>query len=252
MWNPFDFSGKKIIVAGATSGMGKATAIKLSQQGAQVQLIGRNQEKLNEVLQLLSGKGHRTYIKDLGQSEGYKDVLDEVVADGKKIDGLVYCAGIAKILPVSMLSKKSMDESMTVNLYSFVELVNLLSKKKYHADCTSIVGISSISTQYPQKCQGIYVATKCAMNGMVTSMAMELAEKGIRINTVMPSSTKTKMLDEALEGKSDEEKKQFERKQVLGLLEPDDVADVIMFLLSDASKMITGRSIYADAGFINF
>ena len=252
MWNPFDFSGKKIIVAGATSGMGKATAIKLSQQGAQVQLIGRSSEKLDEVLQLLSGSGHHSFAKDLGQSDGYKDILDDIVSDDKKVDGLVYCAGIAKILPVSLLSKKTMDESMTVNLYSFVELVSLLSKKKYHSACTSIVGVSSISTQYPQKCQGIYVATKAAMNGIVTSMAMELAEKGIRINTVLPSSTKTKMLDEALEGKTDEEKQHIEEKQVLGFLEPEDVADVIMFLLSDAAKMITGRSIYADAGFINF
>ena len=140
---------------------------------------------------------------------------------------------------------------MTVNLYSFAEMVSIVSKKKYH-DKASIVGISSISTQYPQKCQGIYVATKCAMNGMVTSMAMELAEKGIRINTILPSSTNTKMHAEAVEGKSEEELQRIERKQVLGLLEPDDVADVIMFLLSDASKMITGRSIYADAGFINF
>ena len=250
MWNPFDFTGKKIVVAGATSGMGKATAIKLSQQGAEVCLIGRDQDKLNEVKNELSSDNCRCFVKDFSEVGGFQEIFDDVIADGKKIDGLVYCAGIAKILPVSMLSKKNMDESMTVNLYSFAEMVSILSKKKYH-DKASVVGISSISTQYPQKCQEIYVATKCAMNGMVTSMAMELAEKGIRINTVLPSSTKTKMY-EAVEGKSDEEIQQIERKQVLGLLNPEDVADVIMFLLSDASKMITGRSIYADAGFINF
>ena len=251
MWNPFDFTGKKIVIAGATSGMGKASAVKLSQQGAEVCLIGRSQEKLNEVKKELSSDSCRCFVKDFSEVGGFQEIFDDVIADGKKIDGLVYCAGMAKILPISMLSKKNMDESMTVNLYSFAEMVSILSKKKYH-DKASVVGISSISTQYPQKCQGIYVATKCAMNGMVTSMAMELAEKGIRINTVLPSSTKTKMYDEAVEGKSDEEIQQIERKQVLGLLNPEDVADVIMFLLSDASKMITGRSIYADAGFINF
>lgn len=252
MWNPFDFTGKRFVIAGATSGMGKATAVKLSQQGAEVYLIGRCQDKLNEVKKELSSDSCRCYVKDFSESGGVQEIFDNIVADGKKIDGLVYCAGMAKILPVSMLSKKYMDESMAVNLYSFVEMISLLSKKKYHSEHASVVGISSISTQYPQKCQGIYVATKCAMNGMVTSMAMELAEKGIRINTVMPSSTKTKMLDDALEGKTDEEKQMFEKKQVLGLLEPEDVADVIMFLLSDAAKMITGRSIYADAGYINF
>lgn len=252
MWNPFDFTGKKIVVAGATSGMGKAAAIKLSQQGASVCLIGRSQDKLNEVKTELSSDCSRCYVKDFSEVGNIQEIFDDIVADGKKIDGLVYCAGMAKILPVSLLSKKNMDESMTVNLYSFVEMVSILSKKKYHDKTTSVVGISSISTQYPQKCQGIYVATKCAMNGMVTSMAMELAEKGIRINTILPSSTKTKMYDEAIEGKSEEELQRIEQKQVLGLLEPSDIADVIMFLLSDASKMITGRSIYADAGFINF
>ena len=251
MWNPFDFTGKRFVIAGATSGMGKATAIKLSQQGAEVCLIGRSQDKLNQIQNELSESKCKYYVKDFSEFGGFQEIFDDIVADGKKMDGLVYCAGMAKILPVSMLSKKNMDESMTVNLYSFAEMVSVLSKKKYH-DKASVVGISSISSLYPQKCQGIYVATKCAMNGMVTSMAMELAEKGIRINTVLPSSTKTKMYDEAVEGKSENEIQHIERKQVLGLLEPGDVADVILFLLSDASKMITGRSIYADAGFINF
>lgn len=251
MWNPFDFSGKKIVIAGATSGMGKAAAVKLSRQGAEVCLIGRNQDKLNEVKKELSSDGGRCYVKDFSEPGGFQEIFDDFIADGKKIDGLVYCAGMAKILPISLLSKKNMDESMTVNLYSFAEMVSVLSKKKYH-DNASIVGVSSISAQYPQKCQGVYVATKCAMNGMVTSMAMELAEKGIRINTVLPSSTKTKMYDEAIEGKTEAEILQIAQKQILGLLNPEDVADVIMFLLSDASKMITGRSIYADAGFINF
>ena len=251
MWNPFDFTGKKIVIAGATSGMGKALAVKLSQQGAELCLIGRDLEKLKNVQAGLKTDQSQVYVKDFACPNGFQDTLDGIVSDGKKIDGLVYCAGITKILPLSFLSKKNMDESMTINLYSFVELVGLLSKKKYHNNA-SIVGISSIATLYPQKCQGVYVATKSAMNGMVTSMAMELAEKGIRVNTVMPSSTKTKMYEDSLDGKSPEEIKSIEGKQVLGVADPGDIADIIMFLLSDASKMITGRSIYADAGCINF
>ena len=106
MWNPFDFTGKKFVVAGATSGMGKATAIKLSQQGASVCLIGRSQDKLNETEKELSANGCRCYVKDFSESGNFQDIFDDIVVDGKKIDGLVYCAGMAKILPVSMLSKK--------------------------------------------------------------------------------------------------------------------------------------------------
>lgn len=251
MWNPFDFTGKRIIVTGASSGMGKAVAVKLSQQGAELCLMGRNKEKLLNTLSEMEGDNHKCFVKDFSQSGGYKEIYDEIVADSHKIDGLVYCAGIAKILPVSLLEKKTMDESMTTNLYSFVEMAGLLSKKKYH-DKASIVGISSISTLYPQKCQGIYVATKSAMNSIVTSMAIELAEKKIRINTVLPSSTRTKMLDEAFENKTKEQIMESIKQQVLGLIEPEDIADIVMFLLSDASKMITGRSIYADGGYINF
>lgn len=251
MWNPFDFSGKRYIVAGASSGIGRATAVMLSEQGAEVCLLGRNNIKLEETLSLMEGSGHKIYIKDFSEAGGFKEIYDDIISDGHKIDGLVYTAGIAKILPVGMLSKSSMDESMTTNLYSFVEMASLLSKKKYH-DTASIVGVSSISALYPQKCQGVYVASKSAMNSIVMSMAIELAEKNIRINTVMPSSTNTPMLREAFEGKSDEEIDRLTNKQVLGLVEPEDVASVILFLLSDASKKVTGRSLYADAGYFNF
>ena len=135
------------------------------------------------------------------------------------------------------------------NLYSFVEMVSVLSKKKYH-DKMSVVGISSVATVYPSKCQSVYVATKAAMNTIVSSMAIELAEKNIRINTVMPGSTKTRMLREAYADLSDEELSALFHNQILGLIEPEDIANVIMFLLSDASRIITGRSIYADAGTI--
>lgn len=251
MWNPFDFTGKRFIVTGATSGMGRATAIRLSEQGAEVCLLARNEEKLNATLPLLCGKGHRCYVKDFSEPGGYKELFDDIVSDGHRIDGLVYCAGMARILPISFLSKKTMDESMTVNLYSFVEMTSLLSKRKYH-EKASIVGVSSISVRYPQKCQGIYLATKSAMNTMVTSLAIELAEKGIRINTVMPSSTNTQMLREAFQDKTDAQIKEAISQQVLGLVEPEDVADIILFLLSDASRMITGREIYADGGYIDF
>ena len=251
MWNPFDFSGKRYVVTGAASGIGKAVAIRLSEQGAEVCLLGRNGKQLEKVRSCLSGSGHRYYEKDLSEPGGFKEIFDDIISDGHRIDGIVYCAGIAKILPVAFLSKASMDESMTVNLYSFVEMVGLLSKRKYH-NRASVVGVSSLAVRHPKKCQGIYAATKSAMNTMVTSMAIELAEKNIRINTVMPSNVNTKMLKEAFEDKTEEEIRSALSKQVLGLEEPEDIADIIMFLLSDASRVITGREIYADAGYVNF
>ena len=249
MWNPYDFSGKRIIVTGASSGIGRATAIRLSEQGAEVYLFARNKEAMNETLSMMTGSGHRCFVKDFSESGGFKEIFDDIVSDGHKIDGLVYCVGIANIVPVALLNKKTMEESMTTNLYSFIEMVGLLSKRKYH-EKANIVGVSSISTLYPQKCQGLYVATKSAMNSLASSLAIELADKGIRINTVMPAATNTKMLD--LENKTEEEIKDSVFQQVLGLIEPEEVADIILFLLSDASRKITGREIFADAGYLNF
>ena len=250
MWNPYDFTGKKYIVAGATSGMGKACAIKLAEQGAVVFLVGRNREKLQNVMSELKGNNHRCYIKDFSVAGGCKELFDDCVADGSKPDGMVYAAGIAQIMPVRSLSKSTMDESMTVNFYSFIEMVSLMSKAKYHNNA-SIVGISSISTQYPQKGQGLYVATKAAMNAMTASLAIELAEKGIRINTVLPAATNTPMLEAAIANKTEEQIQTSIKQQVLGMIEPDDIADVTLFLLSEASNKITGREIYADGGYLN-
>lgn len=251
MWNPYDFSGKKILLTGATSGIGESTAVKLSRQGATLFLIGRTESKLNDTMGKLDGGGHRGFVKELAEDGGYKEILDDIVSDGKKIDGFVHSAGVAKVLPVSMLKKKTMDESMTINYYSFAEISGILSKKKYH-DTTSIVGVSSIAVDYPNKCLGAYAATKAAMNALTKALAIEMAEKNIRINTVMPSSTNTRMLKESFEGEQMGSLSSILEKQVLGLAEPEDVADVIMFLLSDASRMITGRSVCVDGGFLNF
>lgn len=249
MWNPYDFSDKKILITGATSGIGRATAIRLSEQGASIYIIARDEKKIQETISMLQGEGHKGYIKDLSESGGYKEIFDDIIKDGNKIDGLVHCAGISKVVPAGLLSKKTMDDSMTINLYSFIEMVSLLSKNKYHNDA-SVVGISSIATVYPQKCQSAYVAAKAAMEAVVTSLALELSDKNIRINAVRPSTTNTPMLQEAIKGKSEEQIQEMFGKQVLGVLEPEDVADIIMFLLSDASRKITGRSLYADGGYI--
>ena len=251
MHNPYDFTGKRIIVTGCTSGIGEKTSIALAEQGAELLLVGRNEKKLESLVNDLEGKGHSYYIEDLNGYNDYKSLFDEMTTEGRKIDGLVYCSGMVKLLPVNSLNYKNMDETMRVNFYSFIEMVSVLSKKKYH-DKTSVVAVSSIAAEYPGKCQGIYAASKAAMNVMVESLALELTEKNIRINTVMPASTNTRMLKEGNENRGKQEVDREIGKQLLGLEQPEDISDIIMFLLSDASRVITGRAIYADAGYLNF
>ena len=250
MWNPFDFTGKKILIAGATSGIGAATASLLAKQGAELVLLGRNKTKLDNLIQSIDGDIHKKYIVDFSDSVDYKEIFDDVVSDDRKIEGLIYAPGIVRLLPVNSMKRHVMDETMAINLYAFVDMISILSKKKYH-DSASIVGISSIATEYPQKGQGIYAASKSAMNAIVTSLAQELVKKNIRINTVLPGATNTQMYQDSLLDKPNHEIIKMQERQILGVSEPIDIAKVILFLLSDASSVITGRAVYADGGFVN-
>ena len=252
MKNPYDFTGKKILVTGATSGIGRATAVMLSEQGAKVVILARDRERAETSLKMLSGEGHGYYIKDLGDTDGFKEVFDEIVSDGIKLDGIAHCAGMVKVLPLNALNYSNMDESMRVNFYSMVELAKVFAKKKYHNENSAFVTVSSIAAEYPGKCQSLYAATKAAVNVVTQSLSMELGAKGIRINSVMPASVNTRMMQAVNENRDAGLSDKVIEKQVLGLEEPEDIADIILFLLSNASGKITGRSIYADAGYVNF
>lgn len=250
MRNLFDFTGKKYIVTGASSGIGKSTAIRLSEQGAQVVLISRNKEKLEETRALMEGNGHQIIPADLGQMEDMTEIFNQIISDGKKLDGVVHCAGIATILPLNMIKRHKIEECMNINLYALLELTRLFAKKKYHNDKGSIVAVSSIVVRYPVKCQTVYAASKGAVNAAVQALAIELADKGIRINSIMPASTDTKMMQDAMANMPDTTMKEKVNAQLLGLTKPEEIADGILFLLSDASRAATGRSFYADGGLL--
>lgn len=248
MYNPFDFTNKKILVTGASSGIGKAIAIALSEQGAKVVLIARNESRLDETLSQMVGEGHLKICLDLGETEDLSPIFKEIVSDGIKLDGLVHCAGVSGTTALRMLSRKRIEETMKINYYSFLELVRQYSKNKF-SNGGSIVGISSISSKNPGKCQTVYGGSKSAMNASVAALSIELLDKNIRINTIMPAMVGTSMLKEAFDselvGNSDYMEGAFNR-QLKGMIKPEEIANVCMFLLSDASSTITGREIYAD------
>ncbi len=251
MNNLFDFTEKKFIVTGASSGIGKSTAIQLSEQGARVILVGRNRERLEETLNLMKHREHHQIIDtDLGETEDMTWLFEESISDGVRLDGLVHCAGIATILPINRLKRNKLDECMSVNLYALLELIRVYAKKKYRNVSGSIVAVSSLAACSPSKCQTIYAASKAAVNAAVQALSIELAEKRIRINCVMPGSVDTRMLRESVSAISDEAMINMVKAPLLGLTKPDEIANMILFLLSDASSAVTGRAIYADGGML--
>lgn len=248
MVNPMDLSGKTVLITGASDGIGKATAILLSQLGARIVMIARNRDKLQAVLEELEGKAHKWYSYDLKGIEGIEGLVKTIVNDNGPLDGFVHSAGIASMRPLKMTTYDFLHDMMLINFYSFIELIRCLSKKRNFRDGMSIVGMSSVSSIRGFKSKTAYSATKAAMDGAIRSLAKELGEKGIRINSIVAGFIRTEMLKKSMEQTGRQENDTIFDKYCLGLGEPCDVASTIAYLISDNSRIITGTGIIMDSG----
>lgn len=244
-FNPLNFEGKKIFITGASSGIGRATAIYLSRLGAKIVIHGRNPEKINDTLHQLSGDGHIVLDEDLTTVENMEDIFKKITDDGQKLDGMVHSAGIAPIRPLKSTVKKYLNEVMDINFYVFIELMRQYSKKKYN-NGGSVVALSSIASIEGELCQTAYSASKSAINAAVRTLSIELASKNIRVNAVMPGMVRTEMFNKSVDEGSDMEK--LGARSLLKVAEPEQIAAPITFLLSDMSSFITGRCLYLDGG----
>ena len=241
-----DFSNKKIMVVGASSGIGRATAILLSQLGASLVLVARNLSRLNETKDLLEQpERHIILSYDITKYESYKELFDQAVANGIKLSGLVYSAGTAKVLPLRVISYNEYESIFKVNFYSFLTMAQFYAKKKYN-NGGSIVGISALNAHYPQKCVTLYSASKAAVEAAIRSLALELTTQQIRINSVVPGVVNTPMAKSV----EIDTLNTIVARQLLGMQSPEQIANLIVFLLSDRSNAITGRNIFVDGGML--
>jgi NAD(P)-dependent dehydrogenase (short-subunit alcohol dehydrogenase family) len=248
MTNLISLVNKRIMVTGASSGIGKATAILCSQLGADMVLVARNIEKLNETKSQLAYGKHVVIPYDLYDVENIAQLFDECIKNGSRLGGLVHSAGVCPNIPLPTLNYKKMLDIMNLNYFSFMELTKQYSKKKY-SNGGSIISISSISSFVGTRGASVYCGSKGALDSSVKALALELLQKNIRINTVVPSYIDTDMYT-TLEGiAGDEFKNNILKRQPLGLGKSEDVANAVTFLLSDASRFITGTSLKVDGGY---
>ena len=249
MINPMDLTGKHIVVTGASSGLGRQTCITLSRLGAKVSLIARNEERLKETVSLMEGTEHFVFPFDITEIEGLEDLIKFIVNKNGKINGYVHAAGVFTRKPISMTKYDFLRDMMSLHVYSFMEFVRIIAKKKISDEGTSIVAVSSASTLSADKGQVAYIATKGALDRLVRPMAIELGEsRKFRVNTVNPGWIKTDMFYNFIQEQGQERMDEILKPCFLGASEPADVANTIAFLLSDASKMITGQNIVIDGG----
>lgn len=244
-FNPFSLEGKTILVTGASSGIGKAIAIACSKMGAKLIITARHKERLQDTFNQLEGEGHGLILADLAKSED----IDRIVMSVSLLDGLVNCAGFTIPKPFTFISKENMSDVMGVNFEAPIFLTQQLVKRKSFAKQASVVFISSISGVYVSYMAGsLYSASKGAINGMVKGMALELASKNIRVNSVNPAMVNTEILSS---GVIDElQLKEDMKKYPLGRYgEPEEVAYAVIYLLSDASVWVTGSNLLIDGGY---
>lgn len=236
---------KHIVVTGAGSGIGREASRVLAEQGATVFMMDINSEGLTEST-VLGGDRCHPLIIDLTDANSVVNVISQIVAEYGKLDGLVHCAGVSSRKPLNVLSKEGFSRVMDVNFYSFVELVKQCTKKKHINDGASIVVMSSISSIRGFKAKTEYCVSKASVDAFVRCMALELADRKIRVNSVMAAEVLTPLALKAREMNAMVGAADFIAP--LGPSEPYEVANTIAFLLSDATKTITGTSILIDGG----
>lgn len=242
-YNPFSLEGKTVLVTGASSGIGQATAIECSKMGAKVVITGRNEERLSETFSQLEGEGHIKIVADLNmQSE-----IDSLVDACPELNGLVNNAGRGKSKPVNFLKLEDLQDVYQTNVFAIALLTKGLLKKKKLVKGASIVFTSSISSYMTAAGLSIYASSKAAVCGYMRTCAIELGSKGIRCNAVLPGMVETKLINSGTY--TDEDKKNDLVLYPLGRYgKPEDIARTMVFLLSDASVWTTGTELVIDGG----
>lgn len=247
MINPMDLSNKHIIITGASSGIGRACAIQVSRLGGKVTLIARSKDKLFETINLMEDENkHAYYCFDLNNTEDIESLIKNIISEQGVVDGLCHAAGIATSRPLKLSKPTYVNKMFSVHIFAFAELVRVLSLKHNLNEGASLVGVSSVAAEHGNTAQGIYAAAKGAMNSFIKPVAKELANRKIRINNVAYGIVNTKMYQEFLETGGDEN---VVKQQYLGIIDTESAANAVMFLLSDASKFITGSVLPVYAGY---
>lgn len=245
MNSPFVVEGKSILVTGAASGIGRATALLCAQMGANVTITDLNEEQLKNTFDAMAGAGHQFLVANLTIKEDLQDMVEKM----PKMDGVVFNAGIIKTILAQFAEKNDIERIFSINTIAPIYLTKLILENKKLKKEASIVYTSSMGGVFNGAIgNGLYGASKAALVGFVKSLALELAPRGIRVNTVNPGITETNIYNNSsiTPEQLELEKAHYPLKR---FGKPEEIASAIVYLLSDATKWMTGTNLLIDGGF---
>ncbi|WP_159950360.1 SDR family NAD(P)-dependent oxidoreductase [Polaribacter septentrionalilitoris] len=245
--SPFSLFGKKILVTGASSGIGKQIAVSIVNQGGYVYITGRNIKNLNLLKNQLGNNNCKVFAVDLTEFEAMIKMVKEI----DYIDGLVHSAGLISMSPYKFIKEEAISRIFSINYEAPLKLTTNLLKLKKIKNSSSIVFISSINGS----CIGakgftLYSSSKGAISGLVKSLSVDLAKSKIRVNEIAPGMIVTegvKSIEDSVSKASINE--DMKKYPLGGYGVPEDVANGCVYLLSNASSWVTGIKLVIDGGF---
>jgi len=251
MSNLFTLENKLIVITGASSGIGRASAILCNELGAKVILIARRKEELVKTQEMLSIPSLSKIVSlDLMNPVDFLKIIDNIVNEQGKISGFIHSAGIESTEPLKLLSRSHLLDMFQINVFSGIEFTKIITKKKYcDQEGVSIVFIASIMSMLGQPGKVAYSSSKSALIAMSKSMALELAPRSIRVNCISPAMINSPLLDKMFSELPESAKINIKKMHPMGFGEPEDVAHAVAYLLSNASKWVTGTNLIIDGGY---
>jgi NAD(P)-dependent dehydrogenase (short-subunit alcohol dehydrogenase family) len=250
MKNPLQLSDRTILVTGASSGIGRTTSKLLSELGARVVLVGRNEERLQQTRAELRSDNHVVESFDLSNPDLISEWFAGLVEKTGPLDAFVHCAGISSLVPLRALTTTHLETLMRINFYAAVSICREFCKKRMHKSESSIVFVTSVAGTLGVAARTAYSASKGALAAFARSAAIELAKQKIRVNCVSPAFVQTEMYDESLRGLTPEQLADLvAATHPLGLGTAEDVAHAISFLVADTGRWITGTVLTVDGGY---
>jgi NAD(P)-dependent dehydrogenase (short-subunit alcohol dehydrogenase family) len=243
-------AGRRILVTGASSGLGRAAAIALSECGAQVILTGRDEARLEETRGQLSGAAHQAVTMDFRTADDMAEFIKGQVKEGGPLNGVFHAAGISMTLPVRLIKQQQIDEVFRSSVYGAFGIARAAAQKNMVVDGGAIVFMSSVSALKGHNGMTVYSSAKAAVDGLVRSAAMELAPRAIRVNSIVCGAVYTEMYAREVDRMGPEWIASIGAKHPLGFGRTDDISNAVIYLMSDAARWVTGSAMAVDGGYM--